>query len=162
MFTRRNNKAVLMDKFSDSDVNIGDSIYALGQPRLFSLAAFKFRSREQLVAWGKAQKSMLTRHGLSFERYFMNGDGLVDYTAMLQAVDAAITSNVIHPTSYFNARYQSVIPHYVAQYHQARKLFDALLKQRYPRIDMGQDESIYASDSDELIMAEWIWSWTWR
>ena len=154
MFTRRNNKPVLMDKFSDSDVNIGDSIYALGQPRLFSLAAFKFRSREQLVAWGKAQKSMLTRQGLSFERYFMNADGLVDYSAMLQAVDTAITSNVVHPTRYFNSRYQSIIPPYVAQYHQARKLFDALLKQRYPRIDINSDESIYASETDELILAE--------
>jgi hypothetical protein len=78
----------LMPKFGNTDLLPGDSIPVMGQPRLFSLSAYTFQTREQYERWKRSHNRMLNRDGLSFERYFVNADGVtVDYQKMLEGVD---------------------------------------------------------------------------
>ncbi len=117
----------------------GDSVFVTGRPRLFSLAQFTFQTRQQYESWKRTTNRLINKHGLSFEPWFTNVDGLtVDYALMLDAIDRAICEGVIDPAKYFDARYRRRLDTTIERYHQATKVMADHLNGR-----LGADDTVY-------------------
>lgn len=79
-------------KWSDTNVYPGCSIENPGLLREFSLSQFTYQDEKQFKSWEKEYKSLLNQFGQSYEQFFLNHDGTLNYDQMVKAIDAAIQS----------------------------------------------------------------------
>jgi len=68
----------------------GDSIEKSGLLREFSLSQFTFQSIEQFKAISKEVEANKRKYNQSYEGFFINEDGTLDYQSMINEVDLAI------------------------------------------------------------------------
>jgi hypothetical protein len=62
--------------------------------REFSLTQFTYRDIEQFLGWEKESERLRKRYGQSYEMYFINSDGTLNYQLMLQAIDDKISTGM--------------------------------------------------------------------
>jgi hypothetical protein len=84
-----------LDSYQDMGLEPGDTINKSGMLREFSLSQFTFKTYEQWKAWEKRHKGMKDKYGQSFEMFFLNEDGTLDYQAMIADVDNKIKSQPV-------------------------------------------------------------------
>jgi len=70
----------------------GDTVNKSGMLRELSLSQFTFKTFEQWKAWNKEYERMKEKYGQSFEMFYLNEDGTLDYKAMVKDIDAKIKS----------------------------------------------------------------------
>jgi hypothetical protein len=58
--------------------------------RELSLSQFTFQTHEQYKAWSKEADTLRRRYGQSYEMFFVNEEGYLDYQQLVNEVDAAI------------------------------------------------------------------------
>jgi hypothetical protein len=58
--------------------------------RELSLSQFTFQTHEQYKAWSKEADTLRRRYGQSYEMFFVNEEGYLDYQRLVNEVDAAI------------------------------------------------------------------------
>jgi hypothetical protein len=56
----------------------------------FSLSQFTFQTYEQFKGWKKEYEGLLRRYNQSYEMFFPNADGTLNYQLMILSIDAAI------------------------------------------------------------------------
>lgn len=78
--------------WQDSQVYPGCTVEMPGLMHEFSLSQFTFQTYEQLVSWRKEFERLLSKYGQSYEMFFGNDDGTLNYQAMIEFVDTAIRS----------------------------------------------------------------------
>ena len=75
----------------------GDSYIKPGLLREFSLSQFTFDSWQQWKAWDKAYTRRKDKYSQSFEMFFENPDGTLDYKSMVNTIDRLIREGCIDP-----------------------------------------------------------------
>lgn len=58
--------------------------------REFSLSQFTYQDIGQFRAWEKESDGLRKRYGQSYEQYFLNADGTLNYQAMMNTIDQKI------------------------------------------------------------------------
>lgn len=80
------------DKWLDKGYVCGDTIEKTGILREFSLSQFTYQTIEQYLAIEKETQRNKRRYKQSYEGYFINPDGTLDYQQMIFEIDGAIAS----------------------------------------------------------------------
>lgn len=78
--------------WQDTNVYPGCTVEMPGLLHEFSLSQFTFQTHEQWVSWRKEFERLLSKYGQSYEMFFLNGDGRLNYQGMIETVDKAIQS----------------------------------------------------------------------
>ena len=76
--------------WKDSPVYPGCTVETPGLLHEFSLSQFTFQTYAQLCSWRKEYEHLLRNYGQSYEMFFLNSDGTLNYQMMVETVDAAI------------------------------------------------------------------------
>lgn len=85
-----------------SNIKPGDDFMELVKIPIFTLR-FKFLSLKQQKAWIRYFNKLKRRfEGLSFEIFYMNTDGTINYKKMMYEVDKYISEGVINPKKIFD------------------------------------------------------------
>ena len=83
------------DKWLDKGYVCGDTIEKTGILREFSLSQFTYQTIEQYLAIEKEVSRNKRRYNQSYEGYFINPDGTLDYQSMIREIDSAIASGTL-------------------------------------------------------------------
>ena len=78
------------DKWLEKGYVCGDTIEKTGILREFSLSQFTYQTIEQYLAIEKEVQRNKRRYNQSYEGYFVNDDGTLDYETMISEIDLAI------------------------------------------------------------------------
>jgi len=70
--------------------------------REFSLSQFTYQTIEQYLAIEKETQRNKRRYNQSYEGYFINSDGTLDYQSMINEVDNAIASGTLSINKYLD------------------------------------------------------------
>ena len=85
-----------------SDIKCGDDFMELIRIPIFTLR-FKFQSLKQQKSWVRYFNKLKRRfEGLSFEIFYMNNDGTINYKKMMYEIDKYISEGVINPKKIFD------------------------------------------------------------
>jgi len=80
----------------------GDTMYKFITIPIYSMR-HKFQTHEQHRAWTKYQDMLKRRGGgLSFEQFYINDDGTINYKQMCEDIDKHIREGVINPANVFD------------------------------------------------------------
>ncbi len=78
------------ETYYNSRVLPGNTIYHPRILREFSLSQFTFNTYQQYKSWKQEYERLLRKYGQSYEMFFINQDGTVDYQQMIEEVELAI------------------------------------------------------------------------
>ena len=91
-----------VDKWLDSGYVCGDTIEKTGILREFSLSQFTYQTIEQYLAIEKEVQRNKRRYNQSYEGYFINDDGTLNYQSMILEIDLAIASGALSINKYLD------------------------------------------------------------
>lgn len=77
-------------KYEGSKVYPGITVKTASYLREFSLAQFTYQSHEQYRGWERETARLQRHYGQSYEQYFLNPDGTLDYQRMIETIDGKI------------------------------------------------------------------------
>ncbi len=77
-------------KWKDTPVYPGCTVELPGLLHEFSLSQFTFITYEQLSSWRREYTRLLRNYGQSYEMFFLNDDGSLNYQLMVETIDKAI------------------------------------------------------------------------
>lgn len=80
-------------KWDYTDVYPGCTIEKAGLIREFNLAQFTYNTINQYNSWKKEQEKLIKQFGQSYEQFFLNDDGTLDYQSMIEFIDRLIREN---------------------------------------------------------------------
>lgn len=78
--------------WKDSQVYPGCTVEMPGLLHEFSLSQFTFQTHAQYSSWKREFERLLSKYGQSYEMFFINDDGSLNYQSMIETVDTAIRS----------------------------------------------------------------------
>ena len=114
------------DKWLDKGYVCGDSIEKTGILREFSLSQFTYHTIEQYLAIEKEVQRNKRRYNQSYEGYFINPDGTLNYQRMIIEIDMAIASGTLSINQVLDKNYHRTrnidIKHPEASVYEAVKL----------------------------------------
>ena len=87
--------------FQHTDLKCGDDFMEIVKLPIFTLR-FKFQTEKQLKAWTRYYNSLKRRYGLSFEIFYLNIDGTINYKKMIYEIDKYISEGVIYPQNIYD------------------------------------------------------------
>ena len=88
--------------WKDSPLQPGDNMLKVGRPTYHSVAQFKYKTCDQYVTWKKCTDSLKRKFDESFEIFFSNPDGTIDYQKMIITLDKMIREGVKNPMKIFD------------------------------------------------------------
>ncbi|AKG24955.1 hypothetical protein [Calothrix sp. 336/3] len=77
-------------KWRDSNVYPGCTVESAALLHEFSLSQFTFKTYDQYKGWRREYESLGRRYNQSYEMFFLNEDGTLNYQLMIETIDAAI------------------------------------------------------------------------
>lgn len=89
------------EQFENSPIFPGCTLERTGLIREFSLATFSFNTFEQFRSWEREWKRLTDTTGQSYEQFYLNDDGTVNYSKMIKEIDRLIRGG---KTSYLGTR----------------------------------------------------------
>jgi hypothetical protein len=81
-------------RYQGSKVYPGMTLKNASLLREYSLTQFTYRDIEQYRGWESESNRLRKRYGQSYEMYFLNSDGTVNYQLMLQALDDKVATGM--------------------------------------------------------------------
>lgn len=78
------------ETYFDSRVMPGYTIYKPRILREFSLSQFTFNSHQQYKSWKSEHERLIRKYSQSYEMFFLNDDGTVNYQKMIEEIELAI------------------------------------------------------------------------
>lgn len=88
--------------FQYTDLKCGDDFMEIVKLPIFTLR-FKFQTEKQLKGWTRYYNSLKRRYaGLSFEIFYLNQDGTINYKKMMYEIDKYINEGVINPQKIYD------------------------------------------------------------
>ena len=113
--------------------------------REFSLSQFTYQTIEQYIAIEKEVQRNKQRYNQSYEGYFINSDGTLDYQSMIKEIDKAIGSGALSINKYLDKSRNRARDINIE--HPEIQVYDAVKAQA----NLGSDINIdLESDDDEL------------
>lgn len=83
--------------FQKSGLVPGDGVKKAFVMAEFSLTQFTFKTYEQYLEWFKACEKLKEKHSQSLESFFLNSDGSLNFSKMVDWVYEQIQNNVLNP-----------------------------------------------------------------
>jgi hypothetical protein len=88
--------------FQHSNLKCGDDFMEVVRLPILTLR-FKFQTHEQQKSWVRYENSLKRKYGgLSFEIFYMNKDGTINYEKMMFEIDKHISNSVINPKKIYD------------------------------------------------------------
>ena len=132
-------------KWKDTDVYPGCSVEVSGILHEFSLSQFTFSTYKQYTTWKKEYERFLRKYGQSYEMFFINDDGTLDYQRMVETVDKLIRSGAKSFFSGCDKREKHIYRNYKEHSNQeCVERVRNLLEVRYAGYDFR--ESVYSDE----------------
>ncbi|WP_029630613.1 hypothetical protein [[Scytonema hofmanni] UTEX B 1581] len=78
--------------WKDTHVYPGCTVEVAGLLHEFSLSQFTFQTQKQYLGWRKEYEKLLRSCGQSYEMFFLNKDGTLNYQKMIETIDGYIRS----------------------------------------------------------------------
>jgi hypothetical protein len=78
------------NKWSETDIYPGCTIERAGLLKEFSFSQFTYQTLEQYQVWEKEYKSLVEKYGQSYEQFYLNEDGTLNFQAMVEDIDSKI------------------------------------------------------------------------
>lgn len=140
------------NQWSKSRLQPGDNILKVGRPSYFSPSQFKYKTKAQFENWKRTSTRLKNKHGESFEMFFTNEDGTLDYQRMIETIDSMIQEGVMFPVARLDPNnHLNRIKHpIVTEYHNA----NLALKEAIKAVQFFEDE-----DEDDWELIETTDSW---
>jgi len=88
---------VEMDYYKYSNLVCGDNIVQVGMPNYCSLSQYTFQTIAQYENWQKIQTRLKNNYGESFEIFFTDKNGILDYDLMVSTLSDMIDRNITNP-----------------------------------------------------------------
>jgi hypothetical protein len=131
------------NKWLDKGYVCGDTIEKVGILREFSISQFTYQTIDQYLAIEKEVKRNKHLYNQSYEGYFINDDGSLNYQLMIQTIDEIISRGALsinqHLDLHRNRHRQSYIQHPQTPVYEAVKQQANLGVDVDPLIDDDQD-----------------------
>lgn len=77
------------------------NVLKVGLLRPCTLSQFQFQDEEQRDKWFKYAETLKRKYGYSYELFFINDDGTLNYQDMIESIDGAINRGVDTPRLFF-------------------------------------------------------------
>lgn len=77
-------------KYKSSNIFPGCTVEKAGLLREFSLSQFTFNTYKQYKSWKLEQERLLRQYGQSYEMFFINNDGSLNYQKMIEDIEDSI------------------------------------------------------------------------
>jgi len=87
--------------FQYSNLKPGDDFMEIVKIPILTMR-FKFQSLKQHKNWLKYYNALKRKYGLSFEIYYINNDGTINYKKMMYEIDKYISEGVINPKKIYD------------------------------------------------------------
>lgn len=113
-----------------------------------SLATFTFDTMEQFQSWEREQKKLIAATGQSYESFYLNADGTLNYVKMIRDIDARIRAGKM---SYLGSK----LPRYLKgelkglqrhpafdEYLAAKEAYAKIYGYEIPEDENGEDELV--------------------
>ena len=82
------------EKRFHSPIKPGDNLKKMGAAKWFSLNQHTFQTKQQFENWQKVMEHLLRQYKISFELFYLNDDGTLNYDAMIQDIHMLIKSGL--------------------------------------------------------------------
>ncbi len=79
-----------VNKWDETDVYPGCTIEVAGLLKEFSFSQFTYQTLEQYQAWEHEYKALVKKYGQSYEQFYLNEDGTLNFQAMVEDIDNKI------------------------------------------------------------------------
>jgi hypothetical protein len=79
-----------VNKWDETDVYPGCTIEVAGLLKEFSFSQFTYQTLEQYRVWEHEYKTLVKKYGQSYEQFYLNEDGTLNFQAMVEDVDSKI------------------------------------------------------------------------
>ena len=85
--------------FNRSNLICGDNIIQVGSPNYCSLSQYTFQTINQYEKWNNAFTRLKNNYGETFEIFFTDKNGILDYDLMVRTLDDMIDKGITTPIS---------------------------------------------------------------
>jgi hypothetical protein len=79
-----------VNKWDETDVYPGCTIEVTGLLKEFSFSQFTYQTLEQYRTWEHEYKTLVKKYGQSYEQFYLNEDGTLNFQAMVEDIDNKI------------------------------------------------------------------------
>jgi hypothetical protein len=125
------------------------NVLKVGLLRPCTLSQFQFRTSNQWECWSRAGEKLKRKYGYSFELFFINDDGSLNYQAMIEKLDNMIGSGETNPIRTLTAYWKKPVP--VLPTFTAWELLREKVK-KFQEMDLEDDEDDDFDSEYERIM----------
>jgi len=91
--------------YDKSTLNCGDETITVGMANLFSISQFTFQTYAQYEKWKELMGKLKLKYGETFELFFTNKNGLVQYDLMIKTLCDLVDNNSHKPISELNKNF---------------------------------------------------------
>jgi hypothetical protein len=133
------------DKWLDKGFVCGDTIEKTGILREFSLSQFTYQTIEQYLALEKEVQRNKRRHNQSYEGYFINLDGTLNYELMIKTIDQIVATGALSINKELD--YDRHRTRDIEISHPETQVYEAVKRQANSGISV-RDESEHESQSE--------------
>ena len=136
------------EKWRETDVYPGCTIEQSGLLHEFSLSQFTFQTYSQYKTWKQEYSRYLRKYGQSYEMFFINEDGTLDYQRMVETIDDLIRTGAKNFFSNSDKRARNTYREYRKHCEsECLERVKTLLELRYLGYDIY--ENIYSDESPQ-------------
>jgi hypothetical protein len=133
------------DKWLDKGFVCGDTIEKTGILREFSISQFTYQTIEQYLAVEKEVQRNKRRYNQSYEGYFINQDGTLNYELMIKTIDQIVATGTLSINQELDLDRHRTRDIDIS--HPETKVYEAVKLQANRGINV-RDESEYEDQSD--------------
>ncbi len=141
-----------VNRWNETDVYPGCTIEVAGMLKEFSFSQFTYLTLEQYQGWEKEYKTLIKKYGQSYEQFYLNEDGTLNFQSMIEDIDAKIQSGKLNWFDGINKRDVNAYRKYLEHpSYQMLMFLKATIVSHYKTIggDEVLDDSVeYEPDKD--------------
>jgi hypothetical protein len=135
------------NKWSETDVYPGCTIEVASLLKEFSFSQFTYQTLEQYRTWEHEYKTFVKKYGQSYEQFYLNEDGTLNFQAMVEDIDSKIQAGKLGWFDGISKRKTNAYRMYMEHpSYQALLALKSKIEYRYKTIG---DDTVDSDDSVE-------------
>jgi hypothetical protein len=136
-----------VNKWDETNVYPGCTIEVTGLLKEFSFSQFTYQTLEQYRAWEHEYKTLVKKYGQSYEQFYLNEDGTLNFQAMVEDIDSKIQAGKLGWFDGISKRKSNAYRMYMEHpSYRALLVLKSKIENRYKTIG---DDSVDSDDSVE-------------
>jgi hypothetical protein len=141
-----------VNEWDETDVYPGCTIEIAGLLKEFSFSQFTYQTLEQYRAWEHEYKTLVKKYGQSYEQFYLNEDGTLNFQAMVEDIDSKIQAGKLGWFNGISKRKSNAYRLYMEHpSYRALLVLKSKIENRYKTIgseDIFDDSVEYESDKE--------------